>query len=159
MKLIFYPLLILVLLLSSCTRDQDPTSDLTSSLTGKYLLAEEYDINGVKFEFAVEWTIYRTGENMISIIHNASERIIGSNPYGYRPNSPFSATIPDIKIEKSGVIEIDRRLNFTFDSKDEASHWLAKGVLNGDIITLSLNQTTLSDNESIPGVVVFKRQK
>lgn len=157
MNHILYCILILVSLLSSCTRDQDPT-DLANSLTGKYLHVETKRILGYNLEHSVEWTISRTSENTVSLKHHITEKLIGVNLDGYVPSQPFSETIPDIEISKSGILEIDRIVDFAFDRSKEQTRWIVKGASNGRNMNVDITQITIADNDSVSRKLAFKKQ-
>ncbi|MCF2444820.1 hypothetical protein L0657_12700 [Dyadobacter sp. CY345] len=157
MKKILYALLF-ILLFISCNKPPEPDGDIADTVTGKYLFVHVDRFLGVDSEYTVVWTITKSSDNEVILKHEIVEKIIGSNPNGYKPSDPFSGTITGIKIINSGRLKVDQVVDFTFDGVKEKTQLYIAGVVSGNNLNVNLKQTTHSDNVTLSETFVFEKQ-
>jgi len=157
MKKILYSLTIIFLFIS-CKRPPEPDGEIADTVTGRYLFIYVDRFLGVDSEYTIVWTIAKTSANEVSLKHEIMEKIIGSNPDGYKPSDPFAGTITGIKITDSGKLEVDQPVDFTFDGVKEDARLFIDGIVSDKGLNVNLKQTTLSDNATLSDSFVFKRQ-
>lgn len=156
--ILFFNLILIAILLNSCSKNSEPTPGLADSVTGKYLFAENLQIIVVFSIRRIEWSIERIATNKVRLVNKESEELFGPNPHGEIPSDPLEYVINDIEITEAGKLNFDKEVDFIQDGGDGRSRLIVEGELVGENLNVKIQQTAIESSNTTQRSITFVKQ-
>jgi hypothetical protein len=128
----------------SCTNESDPAPDIATKVEGKYVYEMVDNALGTPIHYSVNWTISRVSDGKIKVKHKQSEWVDNSAVKG-----SLEYTFEDVEINDVGKFVIDETVNWSFSDPTAKSHMLMNAQLVGKDVDVTVEETTLKDNDTI----------